>query len=190
MLSKTIYLVILFFIIKIKSNDNCLENRDVGYTCEEGVEEKRFYYHTKYKICSPFIYKGCGGTKNNFKTSDDCKNTCSSVVNDSNNITLPLAIKCGGTYSPNIKIDIVTCNNNGTCLENYECKNDVCCPTKDYICSMEWDSGKEFEGIVKHTGRYAFKKENNDCLRFSYFRNEGNLNNFLTYKSCLNFCKN
>uniref|UniRef100_A0A0K0EKC4 BPTI/Kunitz inhibitor domain-containing protein n=1 Tax=Strongyloides stercoralis TaxID=6248 RepID=A0A0K0EKC4_STRER len=172
----------------IEGNSNCTEVRDLGYQCSDGVEEKRFYYHTKYKICSPFTYKGCGGNGNNFKSADECKETCSSV--NKSNITMELAIKCNGTYSPNIKIDIQKCSptSEDSCSSGFSCKNDICCPNKDYICSMEWDSGKEYNEL-KHIGRYAFKKEFGHCVRFSYFRNEGNLNNFLTYKDCMDFCK-
>uniref|UniRef100_A0A0K0EU35 Kunitz/Bovine pancreatic trypsin inhibitor domain protein n=1 Tax=Strongyloides venezuelensis TaxID=75913 RepID=A0A0K0EU35_STRVS len=169
-------------------NDNCMGVRDVGYQCSDGVEEKRFYYHPTYKICSPFTYKGCGGNGNNFKTADLCKETCSDTVKS--NITLELALKCNGTYTPNFKMDIQSCssNNDNSCVDDFQCTNAICCPTKDYICSMEWDSGKEYNEL-KHVGRYAFKKEFGHCVRFSYFRNDGNLNNFLTYKECMDFCK-
>nr|B5KL41.1 RecName: Full=Kunitz-type serine protease inhibitor superbin-4; AltName: Full=Superbinin-4; Flags: Precursor [Austrelaps superbus]ABV64403.1 superbin-4 precursor [Austrelaps superbus]ACC77806.1 superbinin-4 precursor [Austrelaps superbus] len=35
-----------------------------------------FYYNPVYHTCLKFIYSGCEGNANNFKTIDECKRTC------------------------------------------------------------------------------------------------------------------
>uniref|UniRef100_R4FIG4 KP-Fur-18 n=1 Tax=Furina ornata TaxID=529697 RepID=R4FIG4_9SAUR len=37
---------------------------------------KAFYYSPGHHACLPFIYGGCPGNANNFKTIDECKRTC------------------------------------------------------------------------------------------------------------------
>jgi tissue factor pathway inhibitor len=37
---------------------------------------RRFYYNKVTKKCELFIYGGCRGNSNNFKTIDKCKATC------------------------------------------------------------------------------------------------------------------
>ncbi len=36
----------------------------------------RYYYNSKVGKCLKFIYGGCGGNKNNFKTEEECERTC------------------------------------------------------------------------------------------------------------------
>ncbi|KAH8360027.1 hypothetical protein KR093_010229 [Drosophila rubida] len=37
----------------------------------------RWYYDSKSKSCKDFVYGGCGGNRNNFKTELLCRETCS-----------------------------------------------------------------------------------------------------------------
>uniref|UniRef100_A0A8D2L088 BPTI/Kunitz inhibitor domain-containing protein n=1 Tax=Varanus komodoensis TaxID=61221 RepID=A0A8D2L088_VARKO len=36
----------------------------------------RYFYNSASKKCEKFIYGGCGGNKNNFKTLKECERTC------------------------------------------------------------------------------------------------------------------
>uniref|UniRef100_R4G317 KP-Pse-7 n=1 Tax=Pseudonaja modesta TaxID=340912 RepID=R4G317_9SAUR len=36
----------------------------------------RFYYNPRQHQCIKFLYGGCGGNANNFKTIEECKSTC------------------------------------------------------------------------------------------------------------------
>nr|D5J9Q8.1 RecName: Full=Kunitz-type serine protease inhibitor isoform 5; Flags: Precursor [Bungarus flaviceps flaviceps]ADF50029.1 kunitz-type serine protease inhibitor isoform 5 [Bungarus flaviceps] len=36
-----------------------------------------FYYHPASNKCKEFVYGGCGGNDNNFKTKDKCQRACS-----------------------------------------------------------------------------------------------------------------
>lgn len=36
----------------------------------------RFYYDSVTASCNSFLYEGCGGNRNNFKTKEACECTC------------------------------------------------------------------------------------------------------------------
>ncbi|KHJ98190.1 Kunitz/Bovine pancreatic trypsin inhibitor domain protein [Oesophagostomum dentatum] len=74
------------------------------------------------------------------------------------------------------------------CDVGYSCnKNNKCCPTKEYICSLPAASGSEAE-VLKHYRRYVYQPGLSNCIRFSYFGIGGNFNNFKTYNDCKGFC--
>ncbi|XP_059156176.1 papilin-like [Physella acuta] len=52
----------------------CLMEAVTG-VCRANIN--RWYYNHKEGTCSPFVYGGCGGNGNNFKTADECNNFCS-----------------------------------------------------------------------------------------------------------------
>ena len=41
---------------------------------------ERFYHDKATKECKPFVYGGCGGNKNNFKTLEECQKNCKPVT--------------------------------------------------------------------------------------------------------------
>ncbi|VDO86058.1 unnamed protein product, partial [Heligmosomoides polygyrus] len=74
------------------------------------------------------------------------------------------------------------------CQVGYRCnKSNKCCPMKDYICSLPAASGTEGSSM-KHYPRYVYQSGLSNCIRFSYFGNGGNFNNFITYNECKEFC--
>lgn len=52
----------------------CKEPVDSG-SCTTGAT-KRFYFDEEHQTCRAFIYTGCGGNRNRFKTFESCINTC------------------------------------------------------------------------------------------------------------------
>lgn len=36
----------------------------------------RYWYNAKKKVCERFIYTGCKGNRNQFRTKEECKRTC------------------------------------------------------------------------------------------------------------------
>ena len=52
----------------------CREPVDIG-TCSSG-NYKRFYYDDEHQTCRAFVYTGCGGNRNNFKTVESCLKVC------------------------------------------------------------------------------------------------------------------
>ena len=51
----------------------CLLPKTVG-PCRAAMP--RFYYEKEKQACEQFIYGGCSGNGNNFKTKEECDNTC------------------------------------------------------------------------------------------------------------------
>ncbi|XP_022240776.1 papilin-like, partial [Limulus polyphemus] len=45
---------------------------------------RNYYYNSEDKRCKVFIYGGCEGNKNNFKTKEECEETCGSEIHTSN----------------------------------------------------------------------------------------------------------
>ncbi|XP_059058317.1 papilin-like [Achroia grisella] len=70
----------------------CLEPADTGSTCDE-VPTRRYYYSPEEGSCKPLVYKGCGGTNNNFATYEYCEKLCESwkYTETSDNEVVPSA---------------------------------------------------------------------------------------------------
>uniref|UniRef100_K1PKN2 Papilin n=1 Tax=Magallana gigas TaxID=29159 RepID=K1PKN2_MAGGI len=54
----------------------CQQPSDSGRDCEGAKLEIRWYYKTDIQRCDRFWYRGCGGNNNNFKTEEECRQTC------------------------------------------------------------------------------------------------------------------
>ncbi|XP_028820000.1 tissue factor pathway inhibitor 2 isoform X2 [Denticeps clupeoides] len=52
----------------------CLEPLDTG-RCSASIP--RYYYNSATKMCTEFLYSGCGGSNNNFDSKQSCKDVCS-----------------------------------------------------------------------------------------------------------------
>ncbi|KJH53742.1 Kunitz/Bovine pancreatic trypsin inhibitor domain protein, partial [Dictyocaulus viviparus] len=156
------------------------------------------------EVCQPFQYRGCGGNSNRFETASECRDWCPggkmpttetpSAVAGSDAVFVPRgdshdqwmkAIKCGSNYLiPNAKYILP----NPLCPPHHRPQNGVCCPTKDFVCSLRDDSGQFADGIEDRP-RFAWNQAIKSCERFSYFGANGNYNNFPNFYSCLNYCK-
>ncbi|XP_064484437.1 papilin-like isoform X2 [Ornithodoros turicata] len=55
----------------------CKRMADPG-SCQES--RARWFYDAKSGVCLPFVYSGCGGNKNRFKSSEVCMKFCSGVT--------------------------------------------------------------------------------------------------------------
>lgn len=56
----------------------CILPVDKG-SCEGGYN-KRWYFDNERGECIAFIYSGCGGNLNNFKTPQSCLTTCKDYI--------------------------------------------------------------------------------------------------------------
>lgn len=184
---------------------DCLVGKDVGYECDQPAQ-RMFYYDSRYKVCQPFQYRGCGGNANRFSSSKECRDTCPGGAGKASTVQPGAALagsdavfvprgnshdqwmkaeKCGSNYLiPNAQY----VRPNPSCPPNHELQNGVCCPTRDYVCSLRDDSGSFVDGIEDRP-RFAWNHAVNSCDRFSYFGANGNYNNFPSFYSCLNYCK-
>lgn len=55
------------------TNSVCQQPRNKG-TCNS--QEQRWFFNTSKGKCEPFTYSGCNGNLNNFRTYDECNQTC------------------------------------------------------------------------------------------------------------------
>uniref|UniRef100_A0A7E4ZQJ5 Kunitz/Bovine pancreatic trypsin inhibitor domain protein n=1 Tax=Panagrellus redivivus TaxID=6233 RepID=A0A7E4ZQJ5_PANRE len=96
---------------------------------------------------------------------------------------------CNAAFAVQLTRPLQTCNAETACPEGYTCSDSaVCCPTKETVCSSDYDSGHEVSAF-DHVGRYAFTASINSCNRFSYFGADGNFNNFKSYCDCMQYCR-
>ena len=56
-----------------KEKKECTSKPDPGL-CR--ASHSRFYFDKDDNKCKKFIYGGCGGNKNRYKTADECYETC------------------------------------------------------------------------------------------------------------------
>ncbi|XP_067133890.1 PI-actitoxin-Afv2a-like [Centruroides vittatus] len=56
-----------------RAEDACDLRLDPGF-CRASME--RYYYEKSNGSCLMFMYGGCGGNKNNFKTKEECLQMC------------------------------------------------------------------------------------------------------------------
>ncbi|XP_042901645.1 papilin isoform X2 [Parasteatoda tepidariorum] len=78
----------------ITNEEICRQQPDEGHC---SYSQSRFYYDPMKQMCLPFVYKGCGGNKNRFKSADLCMRFCSGiegpgVVRDAAAETVPVEI--------------------------------------------------------------------------------------------------
>ncbi|XP_057296116.1 PI-stichotoxin-Hcr2f-like [Hydractinia symbiolongicarpus] len=62
-----------FFLFHTAKRSDCQHGKDEGW-CAKKL--KRYYYNSESGKCEKFIYKGCEGNRNNFKTKNACENVC------------------------------------------------------------------------------------------------------------------
>ncbi|KAI1720697.1 kunitz/Bovine pancreatic trypsin inhibitor domain-containing protein [Ditylenchus destructor] len=100
---------------------------------------------------------------------------------------------CKAPYRPNLLDPLERCtaiqgsNHNGCAETGFSCQDGYCCPDKASVCSSPVDSGHENEPD-EHFGRYAYDESLKACIKFSYFGNAGNYNNFIKHNECIRFC--
>ncbi|KAM3958095.1 LOW QUALITY PROTEIN: proteoglycan-like sulfated glycoprotein papilin [Aphomia sociella] len=70
----------------------CLEPVDTGSSCDE-VPTRRHYYSPADGVCKTLVYKGCGGTNNNFLSYEHCAVHCErrQYIDTSDNEVFPAA---------------------------------------------------------------------------------------------------
>ncbi|CAD6186961.1 unnamed protein product [Caenorhabditis auriculariae] len=172
---------------------NCESDKDSGESCKDTQGKLMFYYDKRTGVCQPLYFRGCGGNENRFDTRENCVKACSKrsssngtqtfdPPSDAQNIVSVCELKTDAILDEPVR----SCNDG--CLNGYQCnKKNVCCPTKAHVCGLPVSSGSERESL-KHYGRYAYMPGLNNCIRFSYFGQGGNFNNFKTYNDCKEFC--
>nr|CAI5860889.1 unnamed protein product [Callosobruchus analis] len=180
----------------------CYQPADPG-SCNDTYVS--FFYDSNTRTCSPFTYTGCGGNSNRFNSEEQCERQCGSFrgqdVCDMERDPGP----CRG-YFVKYYYDKTTrqceqfafggCQGNGNrfssqeeceqiCLTHEESKPNV---TTSDICRLPVDQGS-CEGSGAYHKRWYFDDQRGECIAFIYSGCGGNFNNFKTFQSCLDFCR-
>lgn len=182
-------LFILIVLSSVGEAVNCHLPRDRGYSCDE-AEKTLFYYDSRIGACQPMRHRGCGGNENKFDTAAECKEKCGRRGKNATAAATTgkglIVTECNLRTDAKIADLARSCDDG--CQVGYRCnKSNKCCPMKDYICSLPAASGTEGSSM-KHYPRYVYQSGLSNCIRFSYFGNGGNFNNFITYNECKEFC--
>ncbi|XP_063436547.1 actinia tenebrosa protease inhibitors-like [Mytilus trossulus] len=191
----------LFKVVGVYSSENICDLPKVVGPCRGSFP--RFHYDVKTGLCKKFVYGGCGGNENNFKTKKDCLTTCKKRV-----CTLP---KISGTGPLSISrwfynVESMKCEkfiyrggkrNKNSFRNKKKCerlckgiKKDPCGPIRDCarplpVCSLPKLSGTGPLSIP----RWFYNVEIMKCEKFIYRGGKRNKNSFRTTRECERLCQ-
>ncbi|KRX78894.1 Uncharacterized protein T06_8406 [Trichinella sp. T6] len=137
------------------------------------LTETRWYFDSATKTCQSFIYRGHGGNFNNFLSQQDCMSTCVQNVCEH------------GEPLRDMNDNVQQCSGGRGCPSSYECRRNVCCPSKQTVCSQP----KLFGTCTSAVVRFWYNAATRDCEAFTYTGCNGNDNNFDSYIQCVSFCR-
>ncbi|CAG9813449.1 unnamed protein product, partial [Phaedon cochleariae] len=162
-----------------------------------------FYFDQETSRCAPFTYTGCGGNDNRFNSEEQCERQCGSFRGqDICNMDRDVG-PCGGYfvkyfYNRNSRrceqFAFGGCQGNGNRFSSAKECEDICVVheetkpniTATAICQLQVDKGSCEEGYHK---RWYFDDLRGECIAFIFSGCGGNFNNFKSYQSCLDFCR-
>ncbi|XP_077270107.1 proteoglycan-like sulfated glycoprotein papilin isoform X5 [Temnothorax americanus] len=133
----------------------CKEPVDSG-SCTTGAT-KRFYFDEERQTCRAFIYTGCGGNRNRFKTFESCINTCLRTSNeidvDSNDTKDRCAEareECNIIRCPYGKEQYVDSQDCERCRCVDPCRTQICPEgTRCAITLVATQDGTEYKGVCQ-----------------------------------------
>nr|CAD2169296.1 unnamed protein product [Meloidogyne enterolobii] len=151
--------------------------------------------------CSLFQYGGCLGNTNNFRTIEECQARCQPNLKSRRRRSL-LSEQQFVEINNNSNTDNLLINKNEKNILNKQ-KEDVFVDEKEEeigeeeeeeggllygqlpeLCLLPEERGKCFGEIL----RFRYDIDKNDCVGFFYTGCAQNVNNFLSYESCLRAC--
>uniref|UniRef100_A0A1I7ZLT0 Kunitz/Bovine pancreatic trypsin inhibitor domain protein n=1 Tax=Steinernema glaseri TaxID=37863 RepID=A0A1I7ZLT0_9BILA len=171
------------------ANDVCSFPRDKGEESCDAQGGLKFYFDVNTGVCQPFRYSGCGGNENRFDTAAKCRAACmTGKATGTQAAKAPAIKKCasGVRSATDEKLTPIPCSK---CPANHTCENGLCCPSKEAVCSLDYDAG-HYGTNLSHIPRYFYSQKYGNCMLFTYYGLFGNYNNFETYNECVKFCKN
>ncbi|XP_028607109.2 tissue factor pathway inhibitor 2-like [Podarcis muralis] len=157
----------------------------------------RWYYDRATQTCQEFSFGGCVGNDNNFLSFEECSKTCGRIkkVPKICRLKSDEGICRGLMRKYYFSLETMSCEKfyYGGCLGNQNrfddkdsCMN-FCLPKRNTpsFCSNPKDVGICSSSVP----RFYYNIDTGDCEEFTYTGCGGNINNFLTRKSCLKACK-
>ncbi|XP_060596375.1 papilin-like isoform X2 [Ruditapes philippinarum] len=172
----------------------CNLQADVG-RCDDKIT--RYAYNTKTCQCEKFIWGGCGGNTNNFKTIEECLNSCggyNKCEEPTSTCLLPKDVGPCEARTLRYYYDKIDCKcksflyggcggNKNNFLNIATCRR-VCGKEKCHICNLKPDTGP----CRSYVKRFFFNMETCQCEEFIYGGCGGNGNNYITKKECEELC--
>ncbi|XP_066141086.1 papilin isoform X3 [Euwallacea fornicatus] len=180
----------------------CYEDPDPG-NCTD--QYQAFYYDRNTGDCRGFIFSGCGGNGNRYYSEEDCLRRCGPYRGQD---ICSLGQEPGPCKDYNVKYYFNRnvgrceqfvyggCQGNGNRFSSVEECEHYCggrqpeepkpSPTVAEVCQQTADQGSCQE--LNHR-RWYFDNTQGECKVFIYSGCGGNQNNFVSFQSCLDYCK-
>ncbi|XP_046403956.1 carboxypeptidase inhibitor SmCI-like [Ischnura elegans] len=147
---------------------------------------RAFYYSPDTQSCENFIYSGCGGNKNRFKTRDDCERKCrGQSIKRKGSVRpedecIPLGESCeakGCRTAPKAQWD-----------QQRGCKTCVCppvTPITQAACKQPPAARGHCRALLP---RWSYDQHLRTCREFQFGGCDGNKNNFPSLQACMRIC--
>ncbi|XP_042300959.1 tissue factor pathway inhibitor isoform X7 [Sceloporus undulatus] len=142
----------------------CLLENDPGI-CRGLIT--RYFYNQESQICEQFLYGGCLGNQNNFRSLEECQDTCQDIISPDNSL-----------QTEDASVPFRAVDNSTPAVQQEQDR----LPS---LCIMRMDRGL----CRAQEKRFFYNYTIGKCRPFSYTGCGGNENNFTTRKSCLQMCK-
>ncbi|XP_047512868.1 uncharacterized protein LOC125054801 [Pieris napi] len=186
--------------------DECLQPVSTGEACKAGATRRWFYSQTTGD-CLIFIYLGCGGTTNNFRSFEECSERCNRPTSGPNcdkydaeceALNCPYGVQrnvegngctrcqcldhpCANKVCPSGQRCAVTGSNREPITQNIhytvDCRLDV--------CRTVLDPGPCHDVVPK----VFYNATNDQCEPFTYSGCLGGPNRFADYDECESVCR-
>ncbi|XP_064838866.1 tissue factor pathway inhibitor 2-like [Oncorhynchus masou masou] len=180
----------------------CLLQVDEG-PCK--VYLQRYYYNTFTQQCEAFVYGGCEGNANNFKTFLSCLIACFRIPKIPQICRFQKDAGPCEALMPSYFFNIATmqceqfdyggCQGNENRFQDQLSCKEYCRPQSSYSCFMcltathvlcldPLDKG----GCAASIPRYYYNSASRMCEQFIYSGCGGSSNNFISRQSCIDIC--
>ncbi|GFR11833.1 tissue factor pathway inhibitor [Trichonephila clavata] len=162
---------------------------------------QRYYFDKEAKQCKKFVFGGCGGNENNFKTLEECQGTCGNraeqvcgVNEQFNGCGTDCPLTCDNYDNPPIfcnKMCRIGCeckkgfvrNRAGKCVKPEQCPQRAAA-----LDRPDCDKAAETGVCRAFIPRFYYDQVAGMCKSFIYGGCGGNRNNFETEEECYNKC--
>ncbi|GFW45573.1 tissue factor pathway inhibitor [Trichonephila clavipes] len=162
---------------------------------------QRYYFDKEDKQCKKFVFGGCGGNANNFKTLEECQGTCGDhaeqVCGENeryNGCGTACPLTCDNYDNPP-KFCNLMCKIGCECEDGYVRSNDgrcvrleQCPQTAAALDRPDCDKAAETGVCRAFIPRFYYDQVAGMCKSFIYGGCGGNRNNFETEEECYNKC--
>ncbi|XP_077599042.1 tissue factor pathway inhibitor 2-like [Stigmatopora nigra] len=156
----------------------------------------RYHYNTITQQCEQFLYGGCLGNANNFRSQSECYKTCSPIPQIPQPCRYPMVKgPCAAAFTrfffnmTSMQCEIFKyggCRGNANRFLDFQSCYENCSPRKTLppMCLDPVDIGYCSASIP----RFYYNKSSKTCRVFSYSGCGGNRNKFVSWHNCVDTC--